>query len=346
MKRAFLLIIVGAFVLVLLAFSSLFSVRFNEKAVKTTFGAAGQDNLIEEAGLYFKWPYPVQSVTKYDTRTRFVSSPGEQKATADDAQIIIEPFALWQVRDPLMFYRRFSNAGGRAEDHYADAEKTVQAALRSAINVTSQYRLDDLFTDAAEGSKLPELEGEILNAMQSEFPENPDAGNATDFGLKIVSVGIRRVRLTESNTENIITRMRADRERIAQGTLSEGESLAQTIETRAEQDAARILAFANRLAGEIEARGQREAGEYIAQMDEAPELAVFLSKLEVLNRMYNRQTTVVLPGIPPGSDLLSPNALDGLREGQFPQDVQTRRVNDADEAYYDFVNARDGEGDE
>jgi regulator of protease activity HflC (stomatin/prohibitin superfamily) len=69
--QRFKIILVGlVFVLALLAFACAFTVRFTETAVVTRFGQAGEDAVKREAGLYFKLPYPFESMTKYDTLVR------------------------------------------------------------------------------------------------------------------------------------------------------------------------------------------------------------------------------------------------------------------------------------
>lgn len=313
-KKPLLFLVVIVFVLALVAFSMLYSVRFNERAVVTTFGSAGENAVQTEPGLKFKLPYPVQSVTKYDITTRIAATQGEQQSTLDDAQIIVEAYALWRVTDPLEFYRRFSNAGPRASDHFRSAESTVRSSLRSAISETSRFRLDELYTNDPEGSKFPDLEQAILSVVQS----NLTTDSASGYGLEVIHVGISGSSLTNDNSEDVVARMKADRERVAAETLSRGESQASTIQSRAENDARRIRDFASYLASEVRARGESEAGEIIATMSEDPELAVFLAELELLQSLAGRKTTLVLDGTTPGVSLLNPNAFDGVAGDSYP----------------------------
>lgn len=288
-------LLAGAIVLALISFSFTYTVPFNERAVVTVFGKADDASVQETPGLKFKLPYPFQSVTSYDTRLQLVEVAGTQQQTADDNQIIIEAYALWRVSSPLTFYQKFSNAGQSAEDHYAQAERTVKSSLNSAVSVTSGFRLDELFTLDPEGSRLPELEQEILAVLRRDAG-NPD--EADSLGIEIVDVGINRVRLTESNSEDVIARMQADRQRLAQETISQGASTAQTIRSRADADARRITSFADRLAKQLRANGEQEAGTFIAQMQESPELATLLAELEFLREAYSKKITLVLSGAP------------------------------------------------
>lgn len=300
-------LLAGAIVLALISFSFTYTVPFNERAVVTVFGKADDASVQETPGLKFKLPYPFQSVTSYDTRLQLVQVSGTQQQTADDNQIVVEAYALWRVSSPLTFYQKFSNAGQSAEDHYAQAERTVKSSLNSALSVTSGFGLDELFTLDAEGSQLPTLEREILAVLRRDASNPP-------LGIEIVDVGINRVRLTETNSEDVIARMQADRQRLAQETISQGESTAQTIRSRADADARRITSFANRLADELRSAGDREAGTFIAQMQESPELATLLAELEFLRDAYSKKITLVLSGAP-GFRYTAPTFVNGVISG-------------------------------
>ncbi|MEL7483888.1 MAG: SPFH domain-containing protein [Planctomycetota bacterium] len=308
------LLLAGAIVLALVSFSFTYTVPFNERAVVTVFGKADDASVQETPGLKFKLPYPFQSVTSYDTRIQLVQVNGTQQQTADDNQIVIEAYALWRVSSPLTFYQKFSNAGQSAEDHYAQAERTVKSSLNSAVSVTSGFRLDELFTVDPEGSKLPDLEREILAVLRRDAgdPQSPDS-----LGIEIVDVGINRVRLTQTNSEDVIARMQADRQRLAQETISEGEATAQSIRSRADADARRIASFADRLAKELRANGEQEAGTFVAQMQESPELAKLLAELEFLREAYSKKITLVLSGAP-GFRFTEPSFVNQVISGDEP----------------------------
>lgn len=312
-------ILAGAIVLALVSFSFTYTVPFNERAVVTVFGRADDASVQETPGLKFKLPYPFQSVTSYDTRLQLVQVDGTQQQTADDNQIVVEAYALWRVSSPLTFYQRFSNAGQNADDHYAQAERTVKSSLNSAISVTSGYRLDELFTLDPEGSRLPDLERAILSVLRRDAG---DPASPASLGIEIVDVGINRVRLTETNSEDVIARMQADRQRLAQETISQGEATAQSIRSRADADARRISSFADRLAEQLRANGEQEAGEFIAQMQESPELATLLAELDFLRDAYSKKITLVLSGAP-GFRFTEPTFVNGVMQGEGQDEDQS-----------------------
>lgn len=315
LRRPLFFLLAALIVLALGAFSFTYTVPFNERAVVTNFGSADEADLKTEAGLKFKWPYPFQSVTSYDTRVQIVDALGTQQQTADDKQIVVEAYAVWRVDNPLVFYRKFSNAGPSERDHYAEAEKTVRSSLNSAISETSRFRMDELFAPSAGSSKLPDLESAILGVVRR------DAGdaNTTGLGIEIVDVGINRIRLSEQNSTDVIERMKADRQKLAQDTISAGGATAQSIRSRAESDAERIRSFAERQASNLKSIGDEEAGRFIAMMQESPELAMLLEEFQFLRDAYSKQITLILSGSP-GFRMLQPAALDRLLETDIEEE--------------------------
>lgn len=310
LRRPLFFFLATLIVVALGAFSFTYTVPFNKRAVVTSFGSADEADVQTEAGLKFKWPYPFQSVTSYDTRTQVVDALGTQQQTADDKQIVVEAYAIWRVENPLVFYTKFSNAGPDEQDHYAQAARTVRSSLNSAISETSGFRMDELFSPQPGSSKLPELEAAILAVVKSDAEGDP---NTTGLGIEIVDVGINRIRLSEQNSKDVIERMKADRQKLAQDTLSAGQAAAQSIRSQAQRDANTIRSFAETVASELKSKGSQEATQYIAQMQESPKLAMLLEELQFLRDAYSKQITLVISGAP-GFRMLQPGTLDKLLE--------------------------------
>jgi len=308
-------------VLVLLALVSrmvTYSLRFTEVAVVTTFGEAGENSTISEPGLHFKAPYPIQSVTRYDTRVRFLQTRSETQQTADDRQIVVESFALWRVRDPLAFFQRFSNAGEREADHSRRAEEILKSALRSALSETSRYRMDELFTAQGQ-SKLPELEARVLAAMTGGGAAGSIGQSLASAGITVEAIGINRVVLPEETTTAVFSRMSADRDRLVKEIESQGNSSADAIRSSAEAKAETIRAYVNARAEEIRTQGDIEAAKYLEMMASNPELAKFLRNIEFISTVLSRRITLVLPTNMPGIGLFSPDALDRIPAGTIPE---------------------------
>ena len=303
------------FFLMMVLYSAIFTVRFTETAVKTRFGSASENSIITEPGFQWKLPYPFESVTKYDTRLRMVQTRSETVQTADDFQIIIESYLSYRVDDPLLFFRSFSNAGERAEDHFRKAEDDVLLdLLRSALGETSKYKMNDLFTSGQGSSVIPQLEAQIydllVNGVNGSKP-------LEDYGISITSVGIHRIVLPEETTAAVINRMGANRDRLAERYESEGRSQARAIEAEAKSNADRIRAFAQRRADEIIALGESEAAPYLAQQNVNPDLAVFIQNIKLMREAMAKKFTLIFSTSDYGMQLFDPDVLKQT-QGELP----------------------------
>ncbi|CAG0970474.1 Modulator of FtsH protease HflC [Phycisphaerales bacterium] len=316
MRKVIRYVVLAVFVAALFSFACLYTVRFTEKAVETRFGKAGPDALKAEPGLYFKLPYPFESVTKYDSRVRTFTVKIEQQQTADNKQVGIEAFCCWRVENPLNFFRKFSNAGERPEDHYREAEKALNTAMRSAVGVVSQYTMDDLFTTSEAGTKLSDLEKAMKTALGSGG--SGTSAKLQEYGIEVSGVGVTRVVLPEETTKAVFDRMKSLREKIAKGIEAQGIAEADAIRAKADSDAKKIKEFALVISNELRARGDREATQYLAQMSSNSDLAVFLAQTDFLRTSIAKRTTLVLAGDVPGVHLLFPEAMKSAASGKIP----------------------------
>jgi len=312
-KRAVVIVVALMFVLALLAYTVTYTVRFTEAAVLTTFGKAGEGAIKSDPGLYAKWPSPIQSVTKYDTRVRFLQARSQTQQTADQRQLIVEAYCTWRVQDPLKFFQKFSNAGDRSEQHLTKAEEALRSSLRSAIGATSNFTMRDLFNPEKGATKLPELERAILGAMTSA-----DGASLGSFGLRVEDVGISRIMLPEDTTKEVFKRMGANRDKVAQEISSQGNAAAGSIRQAAKTDAAIIRDFAYYRAQEIRNEGEREAAQFLKEMRTDEDLAVFLKSMEFFKAALAKRTTLVFSTSTPGFGLMSPDALNSMRPGEVP----------------------------
>ncbi len=81
------IIIIALIFIIIGAFMAVETIRFNEQAVKTTFGKADASSVINTPGTHWKIPW-IQKYTKYDSRVRFIQSNMETKLTLDKSQLL------------------------------------------------------------------------------------------------------------------------------------------------------------------------------------------------------------------------------------------------------------------
>lgn len=315
MRKTLIYVVAGAFVLALLARAMTYTVRFYEAAVLTTFGSAEASAKQTEPGLKFKWPDPIQSVTKYDTRLRLLQTRLETQQTADSRQLVVEAFANWRVADPLVFFKKFSSSGPSEEDHYRRAEEVLRDSLRAAMGEISRFSMRELFTTDAAGSKLPELESAVLAALRRSGEE---AGGVSAWGIEVVAVGINRVLLPEETSREVVNSMKSDRERLIRDLESRGAALEESIRSTAEANARKIEQFALAYAQEIRRQGDLEAEQFVKRMNESPELAVFLKNMEFIREVMAQRITFIFNTGMPGFQLLSPGIAGEAASGRVP----------------------------
>lgn len=317
MRLISIFVLVGLVVLAIAAFMFTYTVKFTEAAVVTTFGQADERSIVTEPGPGFRLPYPIQGVTKYDTRIRFMSTRQEAQQTADDRQVVVEAFATYRVVDPRVFFARFSNAGERAEQHFERAEEILRSNLRSALGELSRYRMGDLFTSRGEGSRLPELEERVLRAVRAGGTDGESLRD--EYGIEVVSVGISSIVFPQEVTRAVFERMKAERQRLASDLESQGSSRADTIIAEAIAAAQTIEAFAEQRAAQVRALGEREAAEFLAQLNTNPDLAVFLANVEFFrDSMTARQATLMFTNKMAGFELLDASRMQSRVPGEIP----------------------------
>jgi len=313
-QTAIRFIVSGLILLGIIGFMTTYTVRFTDSAVLSTFGKADESSIQTTPGLRFKLPYPIQSVTTYDTRARFVESRPETQQTADDRQIILSTFLTYRVTNPLAFYKLFSESGSSSIKHYEKAEKVLSSRLREAMGQTSKYRFSQLFNQAAGGRGLIELEDAIRTNLIGA-----DGGAAIKaYGIEVLSVGISSTKLPEETSKAVAGRMTQTRQKLAQEALSRGEAEKNKIKTQADADARKIMDFASRKAKTVQAQGELEAKPYVERLNADPQLAVFLKNIEMMRESMARKFTLVLPVSMPGMGVFTPDAMGTLRNGQIP----------------------------
>lgn len=272
--------ILAALVLILIVtfYMCTFQVRFTEVAIKKTFGEPSE-RILDEPGLYFKWPWPIQSVDKFDTRLRILADRTEETMTADSKNVIVTTTTLWTIDDPYKFHRRFQSE--------EDGEKVLRNAVRSQKKaVVGQYDFSNFVSTVPSERKLRQIEQEMMEPVRQVA--------LADYGIDLKFFGITKLTLPESVTRAIFDSMKQNVEKKAKRYEAEGRAQAQQIVASAQASRERIMAVALRKAGEIRNEGSRQVSEIYAMFQEQPDLRIFLDKLRAFEQSCQGDTTFVL----------------------------------------------------
>lgn len=263
---------------VLAVSASLFILPQTERAVVTRFGQPVR--VLEDPGLYAKWPWPIGEVHRMDARLVFQDIRISETLTQDKRNVIVPMFAAWRVAEP----KRFLEAVGT----FSQAERMMENLITSAKNtVLGQREFGELVSMEPWRVDLPGIEEEILALV---------AGPArSQLGLDVEQLGIRRIALPETNTPAVFERMRAERAQFASRFRAEGRRRADEIRVEAEVEAGRMVAEARAYAEEKRGEAEAEAARIYREAHSAnPEFYRFVRSLETLRAALDERTMLVL----------------------------------------------------
>lgn len=277
--QVFLRVLLTFVVVTLLGFSLCsFQVASHESAVLTRFGSPVRT--LSAPGLYFKYPWPVDMVNRFDTRLVFHDTRLSEALTRDKRNVIVPVYVVWRIADPLKFLQSL----GTVEAAPARLDSIVTSARNTLLG-----RLDfaDLVNPDPAKVKLAEFERELFAIIR------PQALEA--YGIAIEDAGAKRLALPEANTAYVLERMRAERGQYAARYRAEGRREAEEIRARTDAERTVLLAEAQRYAEETRGKAEAESARLYAEAHaQAPEFYRFTRELEALRKVAQDNTTLVL----------------------------------------------------
>jgi modulator of FtsH protease HflC len=242
------------------ALSSPFAVDATEYAYVTRFGRRidvfdGGDPA--QAGLHFKWPWPVDSVQRIDRRLQTFELAGAELVTRDpkgktiDKMLTIDAYVCWRV-EGSGGADRFVRALGSVEAAQLILGQRISSELGAAI---AGLELDDLVsTDPVRVDRQREaLRKRLLDGGSPSLR----ATASKDYGIEMVDIRLRRTNHPAAVREAIFDRIRSERATIEADYLSEGDRLASQIRSSADSEVTKMKADAEARA--IALRGQADA---------------------------------------------------------------------------------------
>ncbi|MFW6162167.1 MAG: protease modulator HflC [Planctomycetota bacterium] len=278
MKRRGILSILVAIVLVvtLITFLVAFQVRVGEQALVLRFGEVVRS--VSEPGLEFKWPYPVETVERYDKRLRVLEGKYQEVYTDDGYNLVVQVAIGWSIDDAKTFYDRLQTAGR--------ARRQLEGLVGSEANsIIGRHRFDQMISTDRERLAFDTIETEIRSSVADAVEER--------YGVRMHFVRITQLGLPQDVTEDVFERMKAERQRIATKFRSEGQEQADRIKTDADRQAELILTKAKAEATRTRAKGDAAAAEAYKVFKQHQRLAVFLKQLDSIRQAKDRLTVIL-----------------------------------------------------
>lgn len=228
---------------------------------------------VQEPGLYFKAPF-LDQVTYFDKRLLDYDAAPKELLTRDKQQLVVDNYTRWRIVDPLQFFRAVRDEGG------------------------AQSRLDDIVYSNLRENFGRQTLNEIVSAKRAELMSEitiKSDESARDYGIEVVDVRIKRADLPEKNEQNVFSRMRTERERLAKKFRAEGDEESRKIRSESDKRVQVLTAEAQKKADILRGQGDAEAVRIFAEAygrDE--EFYAFVRTLDAYRKALPDSTTVVL----------------------------------------------------
>jgi membrane protease subunit HflC len=262
--------IVGALVLIIVAFNALFIVDQTSQALVVQFGRPIRE--IRDPGLHAMWPW--QSVAFFDRRVLDYEPSAEEVIAADQKRLVVDAYARYRIINPLQFYQSVGN------------EDVMQLRLGATISGTLRRVLGNVVLGALLSPERAKIMTEIRDQVATQ---------AQSFGIEVIDVRIRHADLPPENSQAIFARMQSERQREANEYRAQGAEQAQGIRARAERDRTVILAEATKQSQILRGQGDADSIKiYADAFGKDVDFFTFYRSLEAYRTALGPDTTMVL----------------------------------------------------
>jgi len=278
MSKLYKALFVLIFIIIVAAAGFTFTVKEGYSVIISRFGKIV--NTHNDAGLYFKLPFPIDKVITYDTRNQYMDSGYNETLTNDKINIILQTYIVWRITDIQKFHTSIGNYNA-AQRHLNDLAATAKNS------VLGNYKLSSLVSTNIEEIKIDE----ICQAIEEKTSQSALA----NYGVEIQTLKIKRLALPEANIKSVFNQMIADRQKYVSQFIAEGERDSAIITGEADARAAEIYAKGKLEASQIDAETERMVARiYGEAYDRNSRLFVFLKKLMALENSVNADTTIIM----------------------------------------------------
>lgn len=268
------LLISGALIALMVAFSTLFIVDQRQFAVIYALGEIKE--VVTEPGLKFKLPPPFQNVVFLDRRVQTLDSPETRPIfTAEKKSLVIDWLVKWRVTDARQFIR---NNGADLRNLENRLSPVVQAAFNEEVTKRTVQAM--LATDRER----------VMQGVRERL-----ADESKSFGIEVVDVRIKRVDFSANITDSIYRRMESERKRVANELRSTGGAESEKIRADADRQREVIVAEAYRDAQKVKGEGDAKASAlYAESFGRDPQFAQFYRSLEAYRSSFRSKSDVMV----------------------------------------------------
>ncbi len=314
-----ILFLVLAFVLFVIGSSSMVITKENQYKLVRQFGRVKR--VISQAGLSFKMPF-VESVDTIPNELLIYDLPASDVITSDKKTMIVDSYVLWQITDPLAFAQTLSCSVGNAERRidtivYNATKNTISNMKQDEVIMSRDGKMtitvDQTSSDVVSNDlELPQETKEVveIKSLTEEIMEQINHME-DQYGIKIVTVEVKKLDLPDDNKQAVYTRMISERENIAAQYTAEGESQAKMIRNTTDKEVAIMVSDAQAQAEATVAEGEAEYMRILSDAYSDPEKTDFYSFVRALDALKNsikgNNKTVILSDDSPIAQIFNGN---------------------------------------
>ena len=266
--------VVSLLVLAIVLRLSVFIVDQRQSAIVFSFGEI--ERVINEPGLHFKYPPPIQNVEFVDRRILTIDSATPDRVqTSEKKNLLIDYFVKWRVTDAKAYWVSFQ--GGER-----GAEERMSTLVRDAMNQAVNKRTVSEIISRTREKAMEEIRVAVQDRVK-------------DLGVTIVDVRLRHVDFVPEIMTTVYQRMSAERKRVANEERAQGAAEAEKIKADADRQREVLLAEAYRDAQRVKGEGDAKAAAIYAKAFGAnPEFYAFYRSLDAYRQSFKSPTDTLI----------------------------------------------------
>ncbi|MGB5407795.1 MAG: protease modulator HflC [Thiogranum sp.] len=265
-------IVVLALVLLVTGAFSMYQVAEWEKAILFRLGEIVKTDV--QPGLHFKVPF-VNNVRKFDGRILTLDVEPERFLTVEKKNVIVDSFVMWRIADAKRFYT------------------AVMGDERNA-----RQRLEQTIKDAMRGQFSKRTVSQVVSGERDTIMKDLTidvSAQASQIGIEIVDVRVKRVDLPSEVSDSVYRRMQAERSRVAKTFRSQGAEEAEKIRAGADRKRQVLIADAYREAEQTRGKGDARAAEiYANAFSKDKEFYAFFRSLRAYQESFDGSNDLML----------------------------------------------------
>ncbi|KRA71668.1 protease modulator HflC [Caulobacter sp. Root656] len=209
---------VGALFLLILANFTLFQVDQKQQALLVRLGDPVR--VVSTPGLHVKSPF--DTVIRFDKRNiEMINAQPEEVTAADQKRLVVDAFVRYRITDPRQFYRTLGQESVATDR----LDRIVNAALREEIGRSTSEEV------------IAGKRAQVMAAIRDRVARQVAASN---LGVQIIDVRIKRADLPPTNEQAVFERMQTARKQEAAELRAIGEQKRREIVATAYEEAEKI----------------------------------------------------------------------------------------------------------